>query len=117
MVIIIKLHSFSVEAAVRYGLTEAVVLQCLSQWLAERTDDADYGVQNGCAYLKLTVKQFQGELSYFSPFKIKTALDNLQVYKLITIRDGEFNEALIRRRYMSYSLTSLGLALTQKEDV
>ena len=117
MVIIIKLHSFSVEAAVRYGLTEAVVLQCLSQWLAERTDDADYGVQNGCAYLKLTVKQFQGELPYFSPFKIKTALDNLQAYKLITIRDDEFNEALIRRRYMSYSLTSLGLALTQKEDV
>ena len=112
-----KQHSFSVEAAVRYGLTEAVVLQCLSHWLAVRTEDADYGVQNGCAYLKLTVKQFQGALPYFSPFKIKTALDNLQLYKLITIKDSELNDALVRRRSMSYSLTALGQALTQKEDV
>lgn len=112
-----ELHSFSVEVAVRYGLTEAVILQCLSKWLIERTEDADYGVQNGCAYLRLTVKQFQGELPYFSPFKIKTALDNLQAYKLITIRDDAFNEVLVRRRSMSYSLTGLGQALTQKEDV
>lgn len=27
-------HSFSVEAALRYGLAEAIVLQCLGRWLS-----------------------------------------------------------------------------------
>ena len=56
-------HSFSVEVALRYGLAEAIVLQCLGRWLKERTTDSDYILHDGQGWLRLTLKQFQGSLS------------------------------------------------------
>ena len=105
-------HTFSVEIALRYGLAEAIVLQCLSCLLEKRTNDSDYIQQGGQGWLKLTLKQFQGELPYFSPFKIKSALDNLKNSHLIFIGDKTQKQSLIRRKIMSYSLTERGYELT-----
>lgn len=106
-------HSFSVEVALRYGLAEAIVLQCLSRWLKERTTDSDYVLHDGQGWLRLTLKQFQGELPYFSPFKLKSALDVLQGSQLIRVADAAQNQVLARRKVMSYTLTERGCELTQ----
>ena len=108
-------HNFSVEVALRYGLDEAIVLQCLSLWLKERTNDSDYIQLGGQGWLKLTLKQFQGEMPYFSPFKIKSALEGLQSSKLIAICDVDQQQPVVRRRVMCYSLTERGFELAHGE--
>ena len=110
-------HSFSVEAAIRYGLTEAIMLQLLSSWLDERSQDEDYFCWEGRPWLKLTMRQFQSELPYLSPFKLQTSLELLQSCKLIDIYDEKMENSLRRRKLMSYSLTERGYAITHKEDL
>ena len=104
-------HSFSVEVALRYGLDEAIVLQCLSRWLDERIHDSDYVQQGGQGWLKLTLKQFQGEMPYFSPFKLKSALESLQGCRLINISNVDQKQTVVRRRVMCYGLTERGYEL------
>ena len=112
----VKTHSFPIEAALRYGLAEAIVLSSLAQWLKSRTADEDYFEREGHGWLKLTMKQFQGELPYFSPFKIKTALEVLEQSRLIRVCDAELNCPLIKRKYMCYTLTEHGYQLTHQEE-
>lgn len=110
-----RIHSFAVEQAIRYGLCEAIVLRGLALWLDTRQDDEDCFVKDGKVWLKLTMKQLQSELPYISPFKIKAALDVLRQEKLILMCDRELNSTLIRRKFMCYALTDKGYELTHEE--
>lgn len=109
-------QSFDVEAAVHYGLTEALVLQCLRQLLDIRTNAADYEVREGCCWIKLTLKQLLAIMPYSSVFKIKGALELLESAKLIRVYQEDVNGLSRKRKIVSYTLTERGQELTCTED-
>lgn len=104
---------FYIDLALRYGVEEAIILQCLREWLQERKADDDYLYRDNRGWLKLSIKQFQAEMPYFSAFKIQNALQCLKSLKLIDICDVELKETLRKRRIMCYSLTIRGYEITE----
>ena len=110
-------QSFDVEAAVHYGLTEALVLQCLRQLLDVRTNAADYEVREGCCWIRLTLKQLLAIMPYSSVFKIKGALELLESAKLIRVYQEDVGSFSRKRKLVSYTLTERGQELTSEEGM
>lgn len=104
---------FHIDLALRYGLEEAIILQCLREWLQERKADDAYLYRDNRGWLKLSIKQFQAEMPYFSAFKLQNALQYLKSLKLVDIYDVELREPLRKRRVMCYSLTQRGYEITE----
>ena len=75
---------------------------------AERRED-------GTPVVKITLAQIHAELSYFSPYRIRTALDNLVYNKLVESDETEQKIGLRKRKLVSYALTEKGYALMHPE--
>lgn len=108
-------QSFPVEVAVRYGLENAILLQCLGDWLIERRQDTDYRELNGRGWLRIAFKQFQGAIPYLSPFKIQSALDSLVADRLLLCRDIREELGYKKRRVLCYSLSEIGWSFLEQE--
>ena len=110
-------HSFSKEAALRYGLAEAIILYGLACIVKNSKYDFDVLLVNGKRYIKLTCSQLQGLMPYLSPFKIKTGLEVLKASRLIDITDFEGPPAVRSRRWHYYTVTDKGLEFLSEEKI
>ena len=108
-----KIQTFIVEHAVRYGLDEAIILSALAQWLVDKGHMDFCYEQAGCKWLRLSTTQIQAELPYLSPYRIRTALDALACAKLIRTEELEQPFVARRRRLVGYALTEKGYEATE----
>ncbi len=111
-----KIQTFIVEHAIRYGLDEAIILSTLAQWLVDK-GHADFCYeQEGIKWLRLSMAQFQAELAYMSPYRIRTALEALLCAKLIRTEELEQPFVARRRRLVGYALTEKGYEATESVE-
>ena len=103
---------FSSAQAVRYGLVEAIILRSLASWLEERAADENCFVRGDNTWLSLTVAQIHAELPFLSPYRIRTAIDNLTCEKLILTDETDVKFGLRKRKLVSYALSERGYELT-----
>lgn len=110
-----KVFYFTAELALRYGVTEAVLLQRFAERLDDPLDkDLEQGLSN--VWLRLSYQQLQADIPFFSLFKIRKAVEMLSFYKLIIICDVELKETLTRRGTLCYGLTRKGYEITHEQD-
>lgn len=110
-----KLYCFSTELAMRYGLEEAIMLERLADRL-DNAADPDMVVSHNGHWLKLTYRQLNADLPFFSLFKIRKCIDMLQGLKLIFLSEQEDVEVLKKRRTLYIALTEKGYELTHAEQ-
>lgn len=110
-----KDFSFPTELALRYGVTEAIVLQHFADRLDDPLDE-DVEQGNNSSWLKLSFQQLQADIPFLSLFKIRKAIEMLNHCKLILICDMEENETLKRRGNLYYGLTKKGYEVTHAKE-
>lgn len=99
-------HMFSVEAATKYGVTEAILLEGLSFWC--RANEANgRNIHGGLAYTYNSIKALHELYPYLSEKKIRGALMNLEKEGLIVT--GCFNKTPYDRTKW-YAVTEKGFS-------
>ena len=96
------------EVALRYGLLEAVLLEVLAN--LQKENQAELTLEQGYAWLPLTISQLQAQMPYASPYCLKGALALLESNQLILMRSQSI-PGFKRRRLQSYALAERGTAL------
>lgn len=109
--------SFSKDAALRYGLAEALILNCLTNLVRVGTKDYDVRISNDKIFLKLSYSQLQCVLPYLSVFKLRTGLEALKAAKLIEIEDFEIETLVKRRRWHYYTVTPKGYEFASEGNI
>lgn len=105
-------HSFDVDIAVEYGLTEAILLNNIAFWVKQnRLNENNYF--NGLYWTYNSIKAFTGLFPYLSRETIKRALKHLKDEGLIVV--GDFSGDRFKRTNY-YSLTEKGLSVLQKSN-
>lgn len=109
-------YFFNTALALRYGLVEAIILQALATWI-EKAEKEDYCyTSKGMQWIQLTLSQLRAELAFLSPYRIRTALDNLEAALLIQTEEIEPSLGVRKRSYVVYAVTDKGRQLLQGGD-
>lgn len=104
-------YRFNTELALRYGLVEAIILQALANWI-EKAQREDYCYSaKGMHWIQLTLSQLRAEFAFLSPYRIRTALDNLEMALLIQTEEIEPKLGVRKRNLIVYAVTDKGRAL------
>lgn len=105
-------HSFDVDLAVEYGVTEAILLNHLYFWIEKnRANERHY--HDGLYWTYNSVRAFNEIFPYLSTKKINNALKHLEREGLLV--KGNYNETKYDRT-LWYALTNMGISICQKDN-
>lgn len=103
-------HSFNVELATEYGLTEAILLENLQFWILHNKAN-NKNFYDGSYWTYNSAKAFSELFPYLTARKIRSALKNLEGQGII--KTGNYNKSPYDRT-LWYAFTEKGISIVQK---
>lgn len=103
-------HSFDIDIAAKYGITEAILLNNMYFWI-EKNRANETNFHDGTYWTYNSVRAFGQLFPYLSDKKIKGALKNLITEGILIT--GNYNKSAYDRT-LWYALTEKGFSICQK---
>ena len=103
-------HSFDIEIAEKYGVSEAILLQHLWFWI-EKNKANEVNFYDGTYWTYNSAKAFVKLFPYMTQRQIQNALKRLKEKGII--KTGNYNKSSYDRT-LSYAFTELGKSIMQK---
>jgi len=106
-------HSFDVDLAAEYGLTEAILLNYLNFWIQKNKANGR-NFHDGCCWTYNSTRAFSELFPYLSQRKIQNALTRLK--ELGLIQTANYNQSSYDRT-LWYALTEKGESVLKKGEI